>query len=145
MLRREFLGMLGIATSLLMLPLTALAAAWNKAAFDAEKLNDAENKLEINAEIPSKDISIIAPNRAENGAIVQVEIDANIPNVEAIAIFVEKNPTPLIANCMLSKGAQAKLTTRIKMAESKTAVVVVAVRMTSLKVASNCEQSLKII
>jgi sulfur-oxidizing protein SoxY len=123
--RRSFIGMLGIATSLLMLPLTLLAAAWNKAAFDAEKLADAENKLEINAEIPSANISIIAPNRAENGAIVQVEIEANIPNVEAIAIFVEKNPTPLIANCMLSKGAQAKLTTRIKMAETSDIKVIV--------------------
>jgi sulfur-oxidizing protein SoxY len=125
MLRREFLGMLGIATSLLMLPLTVLEAAWNKAAFDAEKLDDAENKLEINAEIPSKDISIIAPNRAENGAIVQVEIEANIPNVEAIAIFVEKNPTPLIANVMLEKGVQAKFTTRIKMAETSDIKVIV--------------------
>jgi sulfur-oxidizing protein SoxY len=118
LMRREFLAMLGIATSLLMLPLSVLAAAWNKVAFDAEKLDDAEKGLEINGEIPSSNITVIAPDRAENGAIVQVEIAANIPNVEAIAIFVEKNPTPLIANVMLAKGAQAKLTTRIKMAET---------------------------
>ena len=40
--------MIGIATSLLMLPLSLLAAAWNKVAFDAEKLDEAEKKLEIN-------------------------------------------------------------------------------------------------
>lgn len=119
--------MLGLATSLLMLPLTVLAAAWNKAAFDAEKLADAENGLAINDEIPSDKISVIAPNRAENGAIVQVEITANIANVEAIAIFVEKNPTPLIANVMLEKDAQAKLTTRIKMAETSDIKVIVKV------------------
>lgn len=123
--RRGFFAMLGIATSLLMLPLSVLAAAWNRAAFDAEKLDDAEKGLEINGEIPSSNISIIAPNRAENGAIVQVEIATDIPNVEAIAIFVEKNPTPLIANVMLAKGAQAKLTTRIKMAETSGVKVVV--------------------
>ncbi len=117
--------MLGIAASLLMLPITVLAAAWNKTAFNAEKLDEAEKFLEINGEIPSSNIRITAPDRAENGAIVQVEIDANIANVEAIAIFVEKNPTPLIANVMLAKGAQAKLVTRIKMAETSDIKVVV--------------------
>ena len=124
--RRSFLGVSAACLGgALLLPLRALAAMWNKAAFDAEKLDDAESKLEINGEIPSSNISIIAPNRAENGAIVQVEIIANIPNVEAIAILVEKNPTPLIANVMLAKGAQAKLTTRIKMAETSDIKVIV--------------------
>ena len=123
--RREFVAMFGMATSLFMLPLAALAAAWNKAAFDAEKLDDAEKNLAIDGEILTKDIVIIAPDRAENGAIVQVEIVANIANVEAIAIFVEKNPTPLIANVMLAKGAQARLTTRIKMAETSAIKVIV--------------------
>jgi sulfur-oxidizing protein SoxY len=113
------------------LPLRAIAAIWNKAAFDAEKLEAAEENLAMNGEIASKDILIIAPNRAENGAIVQVEIEAKIPNVEAIAIFVEKNPTPLIANIMLGQykennmGAQANLTTRIKMAETSDIKVIV--------------------
>ena len=123
--RRDFLGMLSVATSLLMLPLSVLAALWNKAAFDAKILDDAEKKLEINGEIDSSNISITAPDRAENGAIVQVEIEVDIANVEAIAIFVEKNPTPLIANCMLGKGTQAKLTTRIKMAETSDIKVIV--------------------
>ncbi len=129
--RRQFITKLGIATSLLMLPLSLLAAAWNKAAFDAEKLHDAESKLAINDEIPSNNISITAPDRAENGAIVQVEIAANIANVEAMAIFVEKNPTPLIANVMLGRNkenntvAQARLVTRIKMAETSDIKVIV--------------------
>lgn len=126
MQRRSFTGVMaaGLAGALL-LPLQALAAIWNKAAFDAEKLDIAEKSLEINAEIPSQDILITAPSRAENGAIVQVEIAASIANVEAIAIFVEKNPTPLIANVMLSDGMQAKLVTRIKMAETSDIKVVV--------------------
>lgn len=123
--RRELIVILGIAASLLMLPITVLAAAWNKMAFNAEKLDEAEKVLEINGEIPSSNIRITAPDRAENGAIVQVEIDASIANVQAIAIFVEKNPTPLIANVMLAKGAQAKLVTRIKMAETSDIKVVV--------------------
>ena len=124
--RRGFIGVMaaGLGGALL-LPLRALAAIWNKAAFDAEKLDEAEKGLAINGEIASKDIQITAPDRAENGAIVQVEITANIANVEAIAIFVEKNPTPLIANIMFEQGAQAKMITRIKMAETSDIKVIV--------------------
>ena len=130
--RRAFLGQLIVAAATaLLLPLRAVAAVWNKAAFDAEKLAEAQNNSGNVGEIPSTNIQISAPNRAENGAIVQVEIEANIANVEAIAIFVEKNPTPLIANFMLGQykenniGAQAKLTTRIKMAETSDIKVIV--------------------
>ncbi len=102
-----------------------MAAMWNKAAFDAEKLQTAKENLSINDEILSKDITIIAPDRAENGAIVQLEIEVNITDAEAIAIFVDKNPSPLIANVMLEKLSQAKLTTRIKMAETSEIKVIV--------------------
>ena len=124
--RRVFLGVIIAATaSALLLPLRAVAALWNKAAFDAIKLDDAAKNLAINAEIPSKDIEIIAPDRAENGAIVQIEVTSRIPNTEAIAVFVEKNPTALIGNFMFSNGAMPFVITRIKMAEDSDVKVVV--------------------
>lgn len=124
--RRQILGLISasLATALL-LPLRAMAALWNKAAFDAIKLDDATKNLAINAEIPSKDIEIIAPDRAENGAIVQIEVTSRIPNTEAIAVFVEKNPTALIGNFMFSNGAMPFVITRIKMAEDSDVKVVV--------------------
>ena len=124
--RRQFLGLISasLATALL-LPLRAVAALWNKAAFDSIKLDDATKNLEINAEISSKDIEIIAPDRAENGAIVQIEITSRIPNTEAIAVFVEKNPTALIGNFMFSNGAMPQIVTRIKMAETSDIKVIV--------------------
>ena len=130
MKRRNFLGLVAAATvSALLLPLRAVAAMWNKAAFDAEKLADAQSNSGNIGEISSNDIFINAPDRAENGAIVQVEIATSIANVEAVAIFVEKNPTPLIANIMLGMGvgvsAQAKLVTRIKMAETSDIKIIV--------------------
>ena len=123
MRRRDFL--LGVATFAALLPLKVFAAVWNKAAFESVQLTDAARNLNINAEIPSVDIQIIAPDRAENGAIVQVEVKSNIANTEAIAIFVEKNPTPLIANFMFSNGAEPFVVTRIKMAETSDIKVVV--------------------
>ena len=124
--RRDFLGVIIAATaSALLLPLRAVAALWNKAAFDSIKLDDAAKNLAINAEIPSKDIEIIAPDRAENGAIVQLEITSRIPNTEAIAVFVEKNPTALIGNFMFSNGAMPQIVTRIKMAETSDIKIIV--------------------
>lgn len=124
--RRDFLGIILAATaSALLLPLRAVAAIWNKAAFDSIKLDEATKNLAINAEIPSKDIEIIAPNRAENGAIVQIEITSRIPNTEAIAVFVEKNPTALIGNFMFSNGAMPQIVTRIKMAETSDIKIIV--------------------
>ena len=124
--RRDFLGVILTATaSALLLPLRAMAAIWNKAAFDAIKIDDATKNLEINAEIPSKDIEIIAPDRAENGAIVQIEVTSRIPNTEAIAVFVEKNPTALIGNFMFSNGAMPQIVTRIKMAETSDIKIIV--------------------
>jgi len=123
MQRRDFL--LGVAAFIALLPARALAALWNKAAFEAVRLDAASKNLDIHAEIPSTDIQIIAPDRAENGAIVQVEVKSAIANTEAIAIFVEENPTPLIANFIFSNGAEPYVVTRIKMAETSDIKIVV--------------------
>lgn len=126
MQRRSFLmGMLGM---LVLLPLKAFAALWNKSAFEAVRLSEAAGQLNIQDEQPSDAIQIIAPDRAENGAIVQVEVLSKLANTEAIAIFVENNPTPLIANFMFSNGALPFVVTRIKMAETSDIKVVVKVR-----------------
>ncbi|HSH53542.1 MAG TPA: thiosulfate oxidation carrier protein SoxY [Methylotenera sp.] len=123
MQRRNFL--LGLLSAIILAPINAFAAIWNKAAFEAVKLDDASKILDINGETISQQIQITAPDRAENGAIVQVEVRSEIANTEAIAILVEKNPTPLIANFMFSNGAEPFVVTRIKMAETSDIKVVV--------------------
>lgn len=123
MQRRNFL--LGLLSAIILAPIHAVAAIWNKAAFEAVKLEDASKVLEIGSETASQQILITAPDRAENGAIVQVEVRSEIANTEAIAIMVEKNPTPLIANFMFSNGAEPFVITRIKMAETSDIKVVV--------------------
>jgi sulfur-oxidizing protein SoxY len=74
----------------------------------------------------SSDILLKAPDIAENGAVVPITATSNIPGTTSIAIFVEKNPTPLIADFSFSNGAEAYISTRIKMA--KTSVVRVSVK-----------------
>ena len=123
MKRRNFLG-LSIG-ALLLAPLHVFAAVWNKKAFEAENVNDAAVGLLINEEVASNDIEITAPSHAENGAIVQLTVHSHIRNTEAIAIFVDKNPTALIVNTMFHQGAQAFMVTRIKMAETSDIKVIV--------------------
>lgn len=126
MQRRNFV--MSLISLLVLMPFNALAAFWNKAAFETVKLKDATKNLDIVNELTSQDILINAPDRAENGAIVQVEIKSNIPSTESIAILVEKNPTPLIATFKFSNGAEPFVVTRIKMAETSDIKIIVKAR-----------------
>jgi sulfur-oxidizing protein SoxY len=123
MQRRNFI--LGMLTLVALAPIKVWAALWNRPAFEAIKIQDVTRHLSVDAEIPSSDIVIVAPERAENGAVVQVEVRSNINGTEAIAILVENNPTPLIANFMFSHCAEPFVVTRIKMAETSELKVVV--------------------
>lgn len=128
MQRRHFLKIvLGTIGGILLMPVSVLAAAWNKLAFEATSMDVASKNLNVASEQPSKQIEIVAPDKAENGAVVQVEVISHIPNSEAIAILVEKNPTPLIANFMFSNGAEPYVITRIKMAETSDIKAIVKV------------------
>ena len=123
MQRRNFLFCL--VSLMILIPIRALAGIWNKAAFEAIKLDDVNKSLNVSHELVSRDIQIVAPDRAENGAIVQVEVKSNIANTESIALFVEHNPTPLIAHFKFSHGAEPFIVTRIKMAETSDVKVIV--------------------
>ncbi len=109
---------LAAATLLLLSPFRALAAIWNQAAFDASALPEALEWLAIRNEKTSTDIELIAPDMAENGAVVQVEVTSRIADTTSIIVLAEKNPTPLIAQFTFSNGALPYVVTRIKMAET---------------------------
>ncbi|MHB1619372.1 MAG: thiosulfate oxidation carrier protein SoxY [Sulfuricella sp.] len=124
-MRRTFLKGTGAAGTVavaiaagLLKPGQVLAAEWNKAAFGANNIADAMKKLNIAGAAESKDILIKVPDIAENGVVVPVEVTSKIPGTTSIMIFVEKNPTPLVAEFELSNGAEAYISTRIKMAST---------------------------
>lgn len=99
-------------------PFKALAAVWNKSAFESQNVDGALQGLNATHIRPSGDIVLIAPDFAENGAIVQIEVESRIPDTEAIAIISDKNPTPLIANFVFSESTEPYIVARIKMAET---------------------------
>lgn len=131
--RRAFLksagsiGTVAVAIAAGMLkPGAAFAAAWNTLAFTSKDMAESLKNTGYDGAAESSDIVLKAPDIAENGAVVPITATSNIPGTTSIAIFVEKNPTPLIADFSFSNGADAYVSTRIKMA--KTSVVRVSVK-----------------
>jgi len=97
----------------------AAADAWNKSAFETHSLDETMKALGGNAPLPSNDITFFStPDIAENGAVVPVGISSKIPQTEAIAILIEKNPNMLAAVFEIPPGTDPSLSTRIKMAQT---------------------------
>jgi sulfur-oxidizing protein SoxY len=113
-LRRTVLGALA---ALLAKPFAALAA-WNEKAFAAKTTQDALSGLGAANPAPSKDIVIDAPQIAENGAVVPIEIASNIPGTSSLAVVLEKNPFPLAAKFDFKEGALPYVKVNVKMAET---------------------------
>jgi len=101
-------------------------AAWNKGAFEAKNTADAMKALGVSNAQDSRDIQILAPDIAENSAVVLIEITSNIPGTTAISVFIEKNPFPYTGTFDVSQGAVPYVQLRVKMGESSPVRVVVA-------------------
>jgi sulfur-oxidizing protein SoxY len=100
-------------------PGDALAADWNKAAFDTKTMDETMKALGGTAPAQSKDITFFStPDIAENGAVVPVGVTSAIPKTESIAILVEKNPNMLTAMFDLPAGTEPSISTRVKMGQS---------------------------
>jgi sulfur-oxidizing protein SoxY len=119
-LRRSLLGALALT---LLKPFAALAA-WNQDAFAAKTAQDALKGIGAANAAASKDIVIEAPQIAENGAVVPIEITSNIPGTTSIAVVLEKNPFPLAARFDFMEGALPYVKLNVKMAETSDVRVV---------------------
>ena len=120
-LRRTLLkgaGATGVLTAAiaagLLKPSQVLAAEWNRAAFDAKDVAGALKAAGAGNAAESKDIVIRAPDIAENGAVVPVEIVSNIPNTISLAVVVDKNPFPLTTAFDFANGAVPEMALRVK-------------------------------
>jgi sulfur-oxidizing protein SoxY len=108
----------------LLSPLAALAAAWNNGAFSSKSTGDALKSIGAEGPQPSGDIVIEAPQIAENGAVVPIEIQSRIPNTTALAVLVDKNPYPLVARFDFKEGALPFVKVNAKMGETSDVRVV---------------------
>jgi len=116
--------------------LAALAAAgvapaawadWNQAAFEMKGVPEAMRALGAQSPPGSDAILIKAPDIAENGAVVPIEIQSSIPGTRSIAVLIEKNPFPYAASFDFAQGAALPFVAlRVKMGETSNVRVVVA-------------------
>jgi sulfur-oxidizing protein SoxY len=116
--------LLGALLAGLFKPLAALAASWNKDAFGAKNAADALKSLGASGAAPSKDLVIEAPQIAENGAVVPIEITSNLPGTTSIAVLIEKNPFPLAGVFEFRDGALPFVRLNVKMGETSDVRVV---------------------
>ena len=122
-------GVLAAAlTAGLLKPTQVLAMEWNKAAFEAKDTPAAMKAVGAASATECKDLKLNAPDIAENGAVVPVDVSSAIPNTISIAVFVDKNPSPLTAAFNFANGAMADVALRIKMGQTS---IVRAVAKTS--------------
>lgn len=124
-LRRRMLQ--GGASAALLLPLIgtglltprqAWASPWNNKAFTARSSSDALAALGVNATQDNRDLLINAPEIAENGGKVEVEVTSRIPDTRKLLILADKNPMPLCAELNFSSNAQAYAKVQLKLAET---------------------------
>ena len=94
------------------------ALAFNAKAFDAKNLPDVLKALGAGAPAESKDVTITAPDIAENGAVVPLAASTTLAGVKQLLVLVEKNPSALIAVFNLSDSVEANISTRAKMGQS---------------------------
>lgn len=113
------LGLYGALVALGLLPASEAAAQqFNAKAFEAKTIADAIKALGASAPAESKDVSIISPDIAENGAVVPVGVKSTIPNTQFIALLIEKNPFALTGAYDILAGAEAEVNMRVKMGQS---------------------------
>lgn len=101
-------------------------AAWSQAAFQAKSATDAMRALGMQGAQESGDIVIRAPDIAENGAVVPIDVTSNIPGTTSISIFIEKNPFPYTGTFDFAAGAMPFVHMRAKLGKSTPVRVVVA-------------------
>ena len=129
--RREFLSHAAKVAALMagagLLP-TSIRAAYDASAFEAKNLAEVLKALGAGAPAESKDITIIGPDIAENGAVVPVGVSTTLPGAKRLMLLVEKNPNVLAAAFDVSDAVEANFSTRVKMGQSSNVYAVALMR-----------------
>ncbi len=94
------------------------AFAFTKTAFEAKNIADAAKAFGAGAPVESKDVTVIGPDIAENGAVVPLGVASTLPNLKHLLLLVEKNPNALVAMFNASADTEPTFNTRAKMGQS---------------------------
>ncbi|MFN7644294.1 MAG: thiosulfate oxidation carrier protein SoxY [Burkholderiales bacterium] len=94
------------------------AGVWNKAAFEAKSFGELMKAVGAGAPVESRDVTLTAPDIAENGAVVPIAVATTAAGVRMLLILVEKNPNTLAASFDVSDAVESNFSTRVKMGQS---------------------------
>ena len=112
--------------ALMSLPKVLFAGAWPQKAFQSTAPREALTELfGTDQTTPSGEITLGAPEIAENGAVVPVSVKTTLHGVESISIVVEKNPRPLAVTFEFPPESLPNVACRIKMGETSKVMAVV--------------------
>jgi sulfur-oxidizing protein SoxY len=94
------------------------AWAFNKSAFEAKTMAEAAKAYGASAPVESKDVTLTAPDIAENGAVVPMGAATSLAGVKHLLVLVEKNPNVLVAKFDVSDAVEPNFSTRAKMGQT---------------------------
>jgi len=124
--RRDFLKTVGkmsvlaaaISAGVFNVPDALAQSPWNRTAFDSKDYSEALKNLGASGASESDKIKVSAPDIAENGAVVPIDVVSEIPNTISIAVLAENNPLPLISAWDYLNGALPILAVRAKLGKT---------------------------
>lgn len=119
---KRALGVAGLLGATGLFP--QFAHAFNRRAFEARSVAEAVRAYGAAAPVESKDVTLTAPEIAENGAAVALAMATTLPGVKQMLLLVEKNPNVLVAKFDVSDAVEPAFSTRAKMAQSSDVVAV---------------------
>lgn len=126
--RRSFLrGTLAVSVWGLLMALPRMAAAaWPAGAFRHKTVPGALKELLGNANLTTAtdEVQLTVTDLAENGAVVPVTIESRLTQVDSIILFVDKNPSALVARFNLAPNVRPFIKTNIKMAETSHVIAI---------------------
>ena len=118
------LGGWSLLTGLLK-PGTTLAG-WNQSALESGSVADGLKAAFGDIPVALSDkVTLKAPEIAADGSSVPITIEANLSQVDTIALFSEENPRPLASLFHPGPGVRAKVVMRVKMARTSDVIAVV--------------------
>jgi sulfur-oxidizing protein SoxY len=79
-------------------------AKWMEEAFKADSYKGGLAAIVSEGATLSDKVKLKAPEIAENGAVVPIQVSSTLENIESISLLVEKTPTPLTAQFKMFPG-----------------------------------------
>lgn len=128
--RRDFIKYIGLTGAYLMSSFYGMKntyASWKEKAFNTDNLDSAINLIKEDKDIVSakNEVEVKLPDIAETGGKVPIEVKSNIKETQAITIFVEGNPLPLISSFKFNGKTEPYISTFMKMQQTSNVIVMV--------------------